>query len=237
MAWWEKKESAWVYALGWLLVILALLMLSLRFTINNRDYFLNTYKAMDIEAEIGISPADSADAIMAMIDYMEARRESIQLEVREYGQSVAMFNQKEMDHMVDVRNLYQRFCYVEYLGLAVLAGLWWGMLKARRQRPALAAVIRSRLWRALLVFGCLLLVLGIYAYIDFYSFWTSFHHVFFTNDLWLLDYSTDRMIRICPLGLFSGIVARFTALGLGGLAAVSAITALLGRQTKKGGAQ
>ena len=237
MAWWEKKESAWVYALGWLLVILALLMLCLRFTINNRDYFLKTYQAMDIEAQIGISAEDSTDAIMAMIDYMEGRRQDIQLEVTEYGKAVTMFNQQEIDHMVDVRNLYQRFCLVEYIGLVILAGLWWAMLWARRRKPALAGLFRGGLWRALAVFGCILVILGIYSLVDFYDLWTRFHYMFFTNDLWLMDYNTCRMIRICPLDLFSGIIARFTALGLCGLALVSGITAFLGRAPKKGANQ
>lgn len=231
----EKKQWAWICALPWLLAILGLLMLSLRFTINDRGYFLKTYRAMDIQAQIGISPEDSADAIMAMIDYMEGRRGDIQLQVTEYGQPVAMFNQQEIDHMVDVRNLYRSFCFVEYAGLGALACLWWGLLHSRRKgKPALAMAIRGGLWRALVLFGCLLFVLGAYALIDFYDLWTRFHYIFFTNDLWLMDYNTCRMIRICPLELFSGIIARFTALGLGGLALVSLLTARLGRPGKEG---
>lgn len=237
MAWWKKNTSPWLWVIPWLFVILAVLMLSLRFIINDREYFLQTYRAMDIESQIGISAEDSADAIMAMIDYMEARRQDIQLEVTEYGQTVTMFNQQEIDHMADVRNLYRRFCVVEYIGLAILAGLWWAMLWARRRKPALAGLIRGGLWRALAVFGCILLILGVYALVDFYDFWTRFHYMFFTNDLWLMDYNTCRMIRICPLNLFSGIIARFTALGLCGLALVSGVAALLGRAPKKGANQ
>lgn len=231
----EKKRWAWACALPWLLAILALLMLSLRFTINDRGYFLKTYRAMDIQAQIGISPEDSADAIMAMIDYMEGRRGDIQLQVTEYGRPVAMFNQQEIDHMVDVRSLYQGFCHVEYAGLGALACLWLGLLHSRlKGKTAPAAAIRGGLWRALAIFGCLLLMLGAYALVDFYDLWTRFHYIFFTNDLWLMDYNTCRMIRICPLELFSGIVARFTALGLGGLALVSLLTARLGRPGKGG---
>ena len=41
-----------------------------------------------------------------------------------------------------------------------------------------------------------------------------FHHLFFTNDLWLMDYATCRMIRICPLPLFNEIVVRFALMFL-----------------------
>lgn len=230
----EKRGLAWVFALAWLLVILALLMLCLRFTINNPAYFRKTYEAMDIEAKIGISAEDSTRAIMAMIDYMEERRDSIQLEISEYGQTVEMFNQQEIDHMVDVRSLYQTFARAEYMGLLMLLVLGRALWRARRREQAgLLGALRGGWWRALAVFGCLLLLLGAYALIDFYDFWTRFHHVFFTNDLWLMDYNTCRMIRICPLELFSGIIARFTALGLGALAALSAGVVLLGRGRKE----
>ena len=229
-----RKGTAWLFTPLWLVVILAMLVLSLRFTINNRGYFLKTYLSMEIEREIGISAEDSANAIMAMIDYMEGQREDIQLEVAEHGQSVDMFNQKEIDHMVDVRNLYQAFCYVEYAGLAILAVLFIMLFLARKKRPDISRAITGGLWRALVVFACLLAVLGAYAIIDFYDFWTRFHYVFFTNDLWLMNYNTDRMIRICPLELFSGIIARFTVIGLCALALVGVCAAqLCGRRRNK----
>ena len=59
-----------------------------------------------------------------------------------------------------------------------------------------------------------------------------FHNLFYEpadrpltlDNLARLRQKTDRMIRICPLDLFSGIIARFTALGLCGLALVSGVT-------------
>ncbi|PWM48600.1 MAG: hypothetical protein DBX62_01665 [Clostridia bacterium] len=64
------------------------------------------------------------------------------------------------------------------------------------------------------VFGAVLILLGIWVAVDFNSFWTEFHHLFFTNDLWLMDYRTCRMIRICPLPLFNEIVVRFALIFL-----------------------
>ena len=223
----------WALAPLWLLGILAVLMASLRLIINDRDYFLNIYTKLDMERRIGISPEDCADAMMAMVGYMEGARDSIQLEVTELGQQVAMFNQQEIDHMVDVRNLYQGFCHIQTAGMLVLAALLlagiWGLWKKRPWAAGLA----GSWWLGLGLFGCILLGLGAYAAVDFNAFWTSFHHVFFTNDLWLMDYATCRMIRICPLGLFSGIILRFTCLGLGLLALLSLFMAVLARRGRR----
>jgi len=50
-------------------------------------------------------------------------------------------------------------------------------------------------------------VLGIWILIDFDSFWTSFHHVFFpSNDLWLLDLRKDILIMIVPPEFFNHLV-------------------------------
>lgn len=228
------RGRGWAWALVpiWLLAILALLMAALRGTINNRGYFLKIYEGMGMEARIGISPADCADAMMAMVGYMEGERDTIQLTVRENGRAVAMFNQQEIDHMVDVRNLYQAFCRAEYGGLGALALLLILLAVSRRGGgPARAA--RRGWWLALLAFGCLLAALGVYAAVDFNDFWTRFHYIFFTNDLWLMDYATCRMIRICPLELFSGIIARFTLLALGGIGLTGLGVALLGRREGK----
>jgi integral membrane protein (TIGR01906 family) len=39
--------------------------------------------------------------------------------------------------------------------------------------------------------------------IDFYKYFTIFHEIFFTNDLWLLDPATDRLINIFPQDFFT----------------------------------
>lgn len=230
----DKAKALLVVPL-WLLAILGLLMGALRLTINRPGYFSNIYEEMDTQSLIGISPADCTDAMMAMIGYMEGSRDSIQLTVTEYGQQVQMFNQQEIDHMVDVRALYQAFRTLGNVGLACLGLLLIG-LAAWGRWPGLSRQIRRGWWLALGIFVGVLAVLGVYAAVDFSDFWTRFHYVFFTNDLWLMDYATCRMIRICPLGLFSGIIAAFTGLSLVGIAGVSLAVGAIGRRAGKEGA-
>lgn len=230
----DKAKALLVVPL-WLLAILGLLMGALRLTINRPGYFSNIYEEMDTQSRIGISPADCTDAMMAMIGYMEGSRDSIQLTVTEYGRQVQMFNQQEIDHMVDVRALYQTFRDLGDVGLASL-GLFLIGMAAWSRWPGLSRQILRGWWVALGIFAGVLVMLGVYAAVDFSDFWTRFHYVFFTNDLWLMDYATCRMIRICPLELFSGIIAAFTGLSLVGLAVVSLVVGLVGRRAGKEGA-
>ena len=57
-----------------------------------------------------------------------------------------------------------------------------GDLLLRERQAALMGYIHAN-WVFLLLFG----LLALFAALDFNTFWTNFHRVFFTNDLWLLD--------------------------------------------------
>ena len=45
---------------------------------------------------------------------------------------------------------------------------------------------------------------------DFDAAFTKFHHIFFSNDLWLLDPAEDNLINLLPEGFFSDTVIRVT---------------------------
>ena len=58
--------------------------------------------------------------------------------------------------------------------------------------------------------------LAFYAFLDFNEFWTMFHHIFFRNDLWLLDPNTDVLIMMVPETFFFNLVFRILGgFGLG----------------------
>lgn len=190
-----------------LLFIIGLLFFGLRSIITNRDFYEKQYTQLGHAARMGMSTEHLVNATLRMIDYMEGRCESIDIMVTADGASVPMFNQREQDHMVDVRVLYQawRTAAYAFIGLYVLmiAWLFW------RKQPI--RFLTRAFFQASLAFLLLLLALGAWVFFDFNSFWTAFHHLFFTNDLWLLDPATSRMINMMPLELFFSIVLSMAA--------------------------
>ena len=58
------------------------------------------------------------------------------------------------------------------------------------------------------------------ALIDFNTFWTNFHLIFFRNDLWLLNPNTDRLILMVPLNFFITLVTRIIIVSVVGLSAM-----------------
>ena len=76
-----------------------------------------------------------------------------------------------------------------------------------------------------MLFRSLLIPLGafaLWAATDFDSAFTFFHHLLFTNDLWLLNPETDLLIRICPQEMFMQMGIR-----IAGMSALQMLSALL----------
>ena len=70
---------------------------------------------------------------------------------------------------------------------------------------------------------------------DFTKYFTIFHEIFFDNDLWLLDPSTDLLIRMLPEGFFMDMVIRIGIifLVLMFLVLIISILMLIGRKIRK----
>ena len=220
-----------------LLFIVALLFFSLQWTIDRPGFFFDKYEKLDHAKYMGMHTQELAAATVRMIDYMAGRADSIDIEVTVSGEKVSMFNDRERAHMVDVRALYQSFRTFSYIALALFAALlafFGGTIvyeKGGKQSSLRVSGARAFL-RASCIFSLLVVALGAWVLIDFNSFWTSFHLLFFTNDLWILDPATSRMINMMPLQLFYDIVLRFAALFLGIWAGCMAICLLLLRRGK-----
>lgn len=116
---------------------------------------------------------------MAMIQYMRGHRDSIQITVSEYGSAVEMFNRQEIDHMVDVKSLYQSFRKSQLAAIAAFVMVL--LLSLSERKKGRSSITLRSLAVAVIIFFIILGALGIWAYTDFTAFWTAFHHLFFTN--------------------------------------------------------
>jgi integral membrane protein (TIGR01906 family) len=106
------------------------------------------------------------------------------------------FNDREIRHMTDVNVLIQKVRYVFWGALAVVVVGAAALLLLKRGR----ALARS-LWTSSILSPVVFLGLGLFIVVNFTTFFTTFHHVFFKGDTWLFLY-TDTLIRIYPTKLW-----------------------------------
>jgi integral membrane protein (TIGR01906 family) len=123
------------------------------------------------------------------------------------------FSAKELSHMRDVRGLLRMAKAAALALTAVLALLVVRYERLRRrigQSDAARALLEGE-WIGLGALGALIAALFIWAAVDFYSLFASFHRLVFTNENWLLDPQTDRLIRMMPQRLFETLCLRVAA--------------------------
>ncbi len=118
------------------------------------------------------------------------------------------YNDREVRHMVDVRNL-TGVVLVVWAAMALAAVLSAGALA----RAGEAAALRSGLLTGAAVTVGLLVVTVVVVLVSFQAFFTQFHRVFFEGDTWIFLWS-DSLIRLFPLAFWQ---TAFLIIGLGAI--------------------
>jgi integral membrane protein (TIGR01906 family) len=207
-----QKVLSWLVAL---LLPVALTFLGLR--------LLLTYAFPEIEYrtpgfptdEYGFSLQDRLHWSRISIDYLLNDADISFLGDLTFPNGTALFNGRELSHMQDVKNVVQPVLWVGYgvwflvlgFGLWARFGGWW------------PEYVRG-VWRGGWLTVGLVVVIGIFAGISFWQFFTVFHELFFTGDSWQFLYS-DTLIRLFPMRfwqdafLFAGVVDVLGGLALG----------------------
>lgn len=206
-----EKAALWTLALLFGLSLIPVLILNAADSVMfNLNQYQKEYEKFGRPDYIGISMDDLMDVTDRLLDYMKGREPDLIIEKEIGGVSQEVFGERERLHMVDVRGLVmsamtlRTVCAVLAAASLIGLGVW--------KRKGAADWLSRGYLRALAVWGTLLLALGIYLMVDFYDAFIQFHHLFFHNDLWLLDPATDVMINMFPEDFFNdmamGIVWR-----------------------------
>ena len=165
--------------------------------------------------EYGFTLQDRLHWSKISIDYLLNKADISFLGDQTFMDGVPLFNERELSHMQDVKEVVQPVLFVGYgvwflvLGLGLWARFagWW---------PDYVRGIGRGGW---LTVG-LVAILGIFAGISFWQFFTVFHSLFFTGDSWQFLYS-DTLIRLFPMRLwqdaflFAGLLDVLGGLALG----------------------
>jgi integral membrane protein (TIGR01906 family) len=153
----------------------------------------------------GISEVTGIDAFQLqkiaqhLIDYFNLKADSVQMTVTREGQQFELFNEREVIHLEDVRDLVQLDFRVQLVVLVIMIacvlGLWAGFKEGWR-------ILVRGLFRGSVVTLSLMLFLALWAVIGFERLFILFHLVSFSNEYWILDPTRDYLIMLFPGGFF-----------------------------------
>ena len=181
---------------------LALVLTNIRLLAFDPVYYMRGYERNQVGEWTGMTAEQLAEATRQTQAYFRGgppvslRVEKISLRPGNprWGPET-LFNEREQQHLADVRDLLTGALRVQEASIAYLLAVVVVLLA--RRRPGVRTLCR---WTAIASTATLVLfaVLGLLAVGDFSAFWTRFHTLSFANDLWLLDWETDYMIRLWP---------------------------------------
>lgn len=202
-----KKPWFWLYTLIAALLVVGVLYTLVEGLMFDRSFFDAQYWQYGQAESIGMSHEDLMAATDKLLLHMEGKSEDMVVYATVNGIQREVFNEQETVHMQDVNALIRGFSTFRYLafGIAGVAAIAFAFVCKKDRLRTLAKIVLT----ACLVLAGIFLGLGLWAALDFSSFWTSFHLLLFTNDLWLMDPSTSIMINMFPAQFFSNFIMTF----------------------------
>lgn len=160
-------------------------------------YFESEYEKHQVLDDVSMDMDELMKVTDHMMAYLRGEEQELQITATVAGAEREFFSDREIAHMIDVKNLFLGGLALRRgaaaAGLLALAILAW----KRRLKVLPVSMIAA--------FGALLggaAILGIVISTDFTKYFTIFHHIFFDNDLWILDPDTDLLINIVPEPFF-----------------------------------
>lgn len=189
------------------------------------SFYLREFAKYRVGEVTGLSDDELTRVADAFIGYFQARPGRLDPQVQTRQGPLPLFNAREVEHMVDVQGLMQR----------VFQATWWALAALTLSALVIVAVDFSSSIRALLraiaiggvATAVIVSLFGLGSLLDFSRLFLMFHFMSFSNDLWLLDPRTDRLIQLFPTGFFydAALQIGFRSAGLG---AAMATVALIG---------
>lgn len=195
-----SRTCRWIITLFLPIMILLSILQMYAF---NANFYLDRFQEYNISAVTKIDMADLKRITTKLLDYLKDKEENLNMKIRVDGQIEEVFGQREKQHMEDVKILFDKGFIVKNTSILLTVGALLVLLKQKKKKE----ILKSFFYASVASLSAMLLLL-ILMKVDFFKYFTYFHEIFFTNDLWLLNIETDVLIQMLPLEFFIAISTR-----------------------------
>ncbi len=201
-----------------------LVTLSLRIALSSPRLYTYGFDHYDVVDVTGIERPELVKGAKGIIAYFNSNQEPLNVRVIINGREQPLFNQREIDHMADVKGLVRGVYTWQWVSLGIVLACAAGGLAWQRRR-----FLRPLAWgvfggSAITIGG--LLIVGAASLVGFDRLFLEFHLLSFSNDFWQLDPLRDHLVQMFPeeffrdATLFVAFMALSAALVLGTAAGV-----------------
>ncbi len=197
-----------------LIVPLLLVTTNVRLVADSPYLYSYGFQKYGIESVTGIEMGQLELAGEKIRDYFSNDQDYLVIDIERHGQKIKnLYNQREILHMKDVKNLIQLIYSIQIWSLLLFITLILIGFLSKRLRK-FSNVIDPISWGGGLTLG-IAAVVGILSLFGFQRLFLFFHLVSFDNDLWILDPTRDYLIMMFPQGFFFDATVFIVVLTLG----------------------
>lgn len=175
----------------------------------DKAFYMQQMEANKVIENTGIYPPDMELVVSEILNYLKGSRENFDIQARlapgnakQVVNYVSIFNEKEITHMDDVRDILILFLMLRDIAMVLVLIAFLVLLK---KDPF--AVIKALFYGSVTFMGVFIIIGGCFLF-NFNDTFILFHQLFFANDLWIMDPSTDRLIWIVPEPFFFNLIGR-----------------------------
>ena len=195
-----RRVSWLLWALFTIVIPVFLISASITWAFNDPGIYNSGFEKYSISQASGITDADLRQVGIEIRHYINSSGEPLGVSTHIFGQEQNLFNDREISHMKDVKELV-RGVYI----LAVASALYLTVMTiigfCLRKGKFVLHLAKQISWGGGLTL-VLLVVFGIAALVGFDSLFLKFHQLSFANDFWRLDPKSDYLVLIFPQGFW-----------------------------------
>ncbi len=208
----------------------AIITTNVRLLMNAPLVYSYAFDRYNGEEATSLSRADLDSTGVALREYFNNDEPTFFHTVTVNGLTTSVFNARETQHMEDVKQL---IVWVNQLQIVtVMFCVAYGIVFFCWSREGNLRELAGQCLASLLVGGLIVGTIGAIAAVGFDAAFTRFHEIAFSNDLWLLNPRTDRLIQMFPEEFWRDATFMLGALCLMEAALVAAIAGIYLLSTK-----
>lgn len=168
-------------------------------------YYEKEYAKYNVLEDVNMEMEDLLEVTDEMMAYLKGNREDLHVPTIVDGQPREFFNEREIAHMEDVRGLFLSAIAIRRVCIGIIAG---SIALLFALKADVKHLLPKMICIGTVLFFAILAALAAIISTDFTKYFIIFHKIFFNNDLWLLDPTTDLLINIVPEPFFVDTAVR-----------------------------
>lgn len=218
----DKKTLLFSIIIG-ILFPLIILISAVETASFDKAFFMRQVEENEVVKNTGIVQPDMESVVNEILSYLRGERADFDIKARtdQSGKPVSIFNEQEMVHMDDVRDLLNQALALRNLGIILFLIAFLCLLKWDPM-----AIIKGLFYGSVISL-VIILGIGLLFATRFDQTFTLFHQLFFSNDLWIMNPKTDLLIWIVPGPFFFNLITRMVMYAVASLSITSIGTGIV----------